>query len=80
MICSTKSAIMQGLTLSLKNEIVRIFPSGRVNVVSSGWIRTAMAEKAMKDPHLLYQALASSPLKKVSEPIDVVNGNLCVLL
>ncbi|KAJ3117722.1 hypothetical protein HDU96_005852 [Phlyctochytrium bullatum] len=73
---SSKSALMYGLTLSLKNEIVKIHPRGRVNTVSPGWIRTPMAERAMNDVNLLYQALASSPLKKVSEPIDVANAIL----
>ncbi|TPX62042.1 hypothetical protein SpCBS45565_g07084 [Spizellomyces sp. 'palustris'] len=75
----TKSAMMQGLTLSLKNEIVKIHPKGRVNTVAPGWIRTPMAERAMQDPTLLYQALASTPLKKVSEPSDIAKGNVEVL-
>ncbi|KAJ3331750.1 hypothetical protein HDU76_002306 [Blyttiomyces sp. JEL0837] len=70
----TKSSMMYGLTLSLKNEIVKIHPRGRVNTVSPGWIRTPMAERAMQDPALLYQALASSPLKKVSEPEDIARA------
>ncbi|KAI9329708.1 NAD-P-binding protein [Obelidium mucronatum] len=73
--CS-KSAMMYGLTLSLKNEIVKIHPRGRVNTVSPGWIRTPMAERAMQNPSLLYQALASSPLKKVSEPDDIARAIL----
>ncbi|KAJ3065083.1 hypothetical protein HDU98_011525 [Podochytrium sp. JEL0797] len=73
---SSKSAMMFGLTPSLKNEIVKIHPRGRVNTVSPGWIRTPMAERAMQDPSLLYQALASSPLKKVSEPDDIARAIL----
>ncbi|KAJ3296397.1 hypothetical protein HDU79_006876 [Rhizoclosmatium sp. JEL0117] len=73
---ASKSAMMYGLTLSLKNEIVKVHPKGRVNTVSPGWIRTPMAEKAMNDPSLLYQALASSPLKKVSEPHDIAQAIL----
>ncbi|KND00283.1 uncharacterized protein SPPG_04612 [Spizellomyces punctatus DAOM BR117] len=72
----TKSAMMQGLTLSLKNEIVKTHPKGRVNAVAPGWIRTPMAERAMQDPTLLYQALASTPLKKVSEPSDIAKAIL----
>ncbi|RKO83726.1 NAD(P)-binding protein [Blyttiomyces helicus] len=72
----TKSAMMYGLTLSLKNEIVKVHPAGRVNCVSPGWIRTPMAERAMKDPALLYQALASTPTLKVSEPSDIANAIL----
>jgi NAD(P)-dependent dehydrogenase (short-subunit alcohol dehydrogenase family) len=72
----TKTAMMYGMILSLKNEIVKVHPHLRINTVSPGWIRTPMAEKAMKDPSLLYQALASSPLKRVSEPQDIVQAIL----
>lgn len=73
--CS-KSAMIYGMTLSLKNEIVKVNPNARVNTVSPGWIRTPMAERAMQDESLLYQALATSPLKKVSEPTDIANAIL----
>ncbi|OZJ06065.1 hypothetical protein BZG36_01082 [Bifiguratus adelaidae] len=68
---STKSALMEGFKLSLKNEIAKIAPKGRVNAVAPGWIRTPMADKAMQDPELMFQAMASSPLRKISEPEDV---------
>lgn len=64
-ICGTASltriwaAMMYGLTLSLKNEIVAIAPRGRVNCVAPGWVRTPMAEDALKDPKVVYQALAT---------------------
>ncbi|KAJ3317582.1 hypothetical protein HDV06_001373 [Boothiomyces sp. JEL0866] len=73
--CS-KTAMMHGLISSLKNEIVKTHPKARINTVSPGWIRTPMAERAMNDPALLYQALASSPLKKVSEPHDIAQAIL----
>jgi len=72
----TKSAMMHGMLLSLKNEIVKTAPKARINVVAPGWVKTPMAEKAMQDTNLLYQALASSPLKKISEPEDVANAIL----
>jgi len=71
---STKSAMMSGLLYSLKNEIVKTAPRGRVNVVAPGWVGTPMAERAMQDMDLLYQALASSPLKKVSTPLDIARA------
>ncbi|KAI9145685.1 NAD dependent epimerase/dehydratase [Paraphysoderma sedebokerense] len=73
---SILSAMIYGMTLSLKNEIVKVNPNARVNTVSPGWIRTPMAERAMQDESLLYQALATSPLKKVSEPTDIANAIL----
>eukprot|EP00842_Homolaphlyctis_polyrhiza_P004496 jgi/Hompol1/5047/HPOL_001871-RA len=72
----SKTAINYGLIWSVKNEIVKIHPRARINTVAPGWIRTPMAERAMEDPKLLYQALASTPLKKVSEPSDVAQAIL----
>jgi len=68
---SSKSALMYGLTLTLKNEIVKIAPKGRVNSVAPGWVKTPMAEESLKDPLTVYRALASTPLKKVAMPWDV---------
>lgn len=64
---------MYGLTLSLKNEIVRIAPRGRVNCVAPGWTRTPMAEEALRRPEIVYRALATTPLKKVAQPRDIAN-------
>ncbi|RPD76830.1 NAD(P)-binding protein [Lentinus tigrinus ALCF2SS1-7] len=70
---ATKSAMMYGMCLSLKNEIVKIAPRGRVNVVAPGWVKTPMAEEALKNPNIIYRALATTPLKKVAIPEDVAN-------
>lgn len=53
------AAMMYGLTLSLKNEIVAIAPRGRVNSVGPGWVYTPMAEEALKDPEVVYRSLAT---------------------
>lgn len=51
--------MMYGLTMSLKNEIVKIAPRGRVNTVAPGWVRTPMAESALQNPEVIYRALAT---------------------
>ncbi len=56
---SLLSAMMYGLLLSLKNEIVKIAPRGRANSVAPGWVNTPMATEALKDPEIVYRALAS---------------------
>lgn len=66
-----KSAMMYGLTLSLKNEIVHIAPKGRVNAIAPGWVYTPMAEEALKDPEVVFRSLATTPLKKFATPYDV---------
>lgn len=68
---SSKSALMYGLTTTLKNEIVRIAPKGRVNSVNPGWVGTPMAEKILEDKKFVARALASTPLQKVAVPSDV---------
>ncbi|TFK37527.1 NAD-P-binding protein [Crucibulum laeve] len=68
---ASKSAMMYGLTLSLKNEIVKIAPKGRVNAIGPGWVYTPMAEESLKDPKIFYKALATTPLKKVAQPHDI---------
>lgn len=34
--------MMGGLMLSLKNEIVRIAPRGRINTIAPGWVRNTL--------------------------------------
>ncbi|KAL1938354.1 hypothetical protein VTO73DRAFT_11805 [Trametes versicolor] len=75
---ATKSAMMYGLCLTLKNEIVKIAPKGRVNAIAPGWVKTPMAEESLKDPNVVYRALATSPLKKVATPQDVA-GQVVVI-
>ncbi|KAK7460955.1 hypothetical protein VKT23_008883 [Stygiomarasmius scandens] len=67
---TSKSALF-GLMLSMKNEIVKIAPKGRVNIISPGWVKTPMAAEALKDPMVIYRALATTPLKKVGLPYDI---------
>ncbi|KAJ3006606.1 hypothetical protein NUW54_g3872 [Trametes sanguinea] len=62
----------------LKNEIVKIAPKGRVNAIAPGWVKTPMAEESLKDPNVVYRALATTPLKKVATPEDVA-GQVVVM-
>lgn len=68
---ATKSALMYGLTPTLKNEIVRIAPKGRVNSVNPGWVATPMATETLKDTNFVERALSTTPLQKVARPEDV---------
>jgi len=68
---ATKSALMYGFMRSLKNEIVKICPRGRVNCVAPGWVHTAMAsESVAQGKHL--KALQTMPLKKIATVEEVV--------
>src|SRR5918999_4061460 len=68
---SAKSAILGGLLLSLKNEIVRIAPGGRVNAVAPGWTESPMTRTTLEDPELVPRVTRTMPLRKVAQPDDV---------
>ncbi len=67
---AAKSAIAYGLTLSLKNEAVRVAPRARVNCVCPGWTYSPMTRGEVDDD-VLERVTATMPLKKIAEPEDV---------
>ena len=68
---AAKSAIVSGLLLSLKNEIVRVAPGARVNAVSPGWTRSPMTRDELEDPSLVERVTRTMALRKVAAPEDV---------
>jgi 3-oxoacyl-[acyl-carrier protein] reductase len=68
---AAKSAIIHGLLLSLKNEIVRIAPRGRVNAVCPGWTLSPMTRSRLDDPNVLDRATRTMALQKAAQPEDV---------
>lgn len=71
---AAKAAITYGLTRSLKNEMVRVAPKGRVNAVCPGWTRTEMAEPDINDPKKLSKTYRTRSLKSVAEPEEVARS------
>ncbi len=67
---AAKSAITGGLLLSLKNEITRIAPLGRVNAVAPGWTETPMT-RGLVDPEQIRAVSRTMALRKVARPEDV---------
>jgi 3-oxoacyl-[acyl-carrier protein] reductase len=68
---TAKSAIVRGLLLSLKNEIVRIAPLGRVNAVCPGWTVSPMTRSTLGERGLVDRVTRTMSLRKVAEPEDV---------
>jgi 3-oxoacyl-[acyl-carrier protein] reductase len=68
---AAKSAVLGGLLSSLKNEVVRVAPRGRVNAVAPGWTRSPMTRQEMEDPALVERVTRTMPLRKVAAPEDV---------
>jgi 3-oxoacyl-[acyl-carrier protein] reductase len=67
---AAKSAITGGLLLSLKNEIARIAPRGRVNAVAPGWTESPMT-RGHVDPDQVRAVSRTMALRKVAQPGDV---------
>ena len=67
---AAKSAILGGLLLSLKNEIVRVAPRGRVNAVAPGWTESPMT-RGHVDPESVRRVSRTMALRKVAHPEDV---------
>ena len=47
---AAKAALVYGLARSSKNELARLAPRGRINVVCPGWTLTPMARSFAEDP------------------------------
>jgi len=71
---AAKAAMAYGMTRSLKNEIVRLAPRGRVNCVCPGWVMTPMAAESMADPSALKRVTATMALRKIATPEDVARS------
>ena len=69
---AAKSAVAYGLLLSLKNEVVRVAPRARVNVVAPGWTYSPMTRGAIDD-ELVRRITRTMPLRKVAQADDVAH-------
>ena len=67
---AAKSAILGGLLLSLKNEVVRVAPRARVNAVAPGWTETPMT-RGHVDPATVRKVTRTMALRKVANAEDV---------
>jgi 3-oxoacyl-[acyl-carrier protein] reductase len=67
---AAKSAITGGLLLSLKNEITRVAPLGRVNAVAPGWTESPMT-RGLVSAEQIREVSRTMALRKVANPEDV---------
>jgi 3-oxoacyl-[acyl-carrier protein] reductase len=74
---AAKAGLVYGLARSMKNEICRVAPRGRVNVVCPGWTATPL-RPGMGDPEVARRILQTVPLRKIARPHDVAMA--CVYL
>jgi 3-oxoacyl-[acyl-carrier protein] reductase len=67
---TSKSAILGGLLLSLKNEVVRKSPGTRVNAIAPGWTESPMTRGHVSEDQVLRISRTMS-LRKVAQPEDI---------
>ena len=67
---AAKSAILGGLLLSLKNEVVRRSPLARVNAVAPGWTESPMTRGHVSEEQIR-RVSRTMALRKVAQPEDV---------
>jgi 3-oxoacyl-[acyl-carrier protein] reductase len=67
---ASKSAILGGLLLSLKNEVVRKSPGTRVNAIAPGWTESPMTRGHVSEDQVLRISRTMS-LRKVAQPEDI---------
>jgi 3-oxoacyl-[acyl-carrier protein] reductase len=67
---AAKSAVLGGLLLSLKNEVVRRAPRARVNAVAPGWTESPMTRGHVSDEQV-QRVSRTMALRKVAQPEDV---------
>ena len=71
---TAKSSFMYGMVNSLKNEIARVNPNGRINAVCPGWTLTPMARSVTDDHAAMKKVLQTIPLRKVASSQDIANA------
>jgi 3-oxoacyl-[acyl-carrier protein] reductase len=67
---AAKSAILGGLLLSLKNEVVSKNPLARVNAVAPGWTESPMTRGHVSDEQIR-RISRTMALRKVAQPGDI---------
>jgi 3-oxoacyl-[acyl-carrier protein] reductase len=70
---AAKAGIQVGLLLSLKNEMVRIAPRGRVNAVAPGWTYSPMTRGELED-EFVERLSRTMALRKVAVAEDVARA------
>jgi 3-oxoacyl-[acyl-carrier protein] reductase len=70
---AAKAAMQVGLLLSLKNEIVRVAPRGRVNAVAPGWTYSPMTRGEL-DPADVERISRTMALRKVASADDIARA------
>ena len=67
---------LRGLVATLKNEIARIDPRGRANLIEPGWTATELVRPALQDDALLRRVTSTMSLRQLGRARDVAAAAL----
>jgi len=73
---SVSKAGMYGLVRTLKNEVVRLDPFARVNMVEPGWTVTEMAREALDTPGAIARIGRTMALRRLARAEDIARAVL----
>jgi 3-oxoacyl-[acyl-carrier protein] reductase len=71
---TAKGALASGFLRSLKNELTRIAPLGRVNTVCPGWTAVERHQEKLGDAAFVRRVTRTMPLRKLGLPEDVARA------
>ncbi|TAJ07551.1 MAG: SDR family oxidoreductase [Planctomycetota bacterium] len=67
---------LRGLVATLKNEIARVDPRGRANLIEPGWTATEIVRPALQDDAVLRRVASTLPLRQLGRARDVAAAAL----
>lgn len=73
---AVSKAGLYGLVRSLKNELVRLDPYGRVNMVEPGWTVTHLVRKELETPGAIQKVARTMPLRQLARASDIARAVL----
>ncbi|MCC7508249.1 MAG: SDR family oxidoreductase [Planctomycetes bacterium] len=68
---ATSKAGLYGLVRTLKTDIARIDPFGRVNMVEPGWTVTEMARPALEQEGVIQRIVRTMPMRQLARADDI---------
>lgn len=68
---AAKAGLTYGLMRTLKNEIVRLAPKGRVNCVAPGWTDIGRVGMPDQEDESMRRVQATIAMRKIAEPPDI---------
>lgn len=71
---SAGKAGLLGLVRSLKNEVVKLDPFARVNMIEPGWTVTEMAREALTQPGKITHIARTASLRQLARAVDIARA------